>query len=339
MARHFGVPAGLENKIAKALKKHHLDLHSPNDAKKIAESIKKLSDYFIENPEGATPWHEAWAQIAYAAYFLPLNHARVQSVVREGLRQRFYDGLDSIIDFGSGFGTASLAFPEELFREFTLVERAKEICSSYDFLPPEKTRWLSTIDKLATPEKALAVFSYSLTELSELPAWAKRAEALMILEPSTQQDGRALLALRQKLIDEGYTMWAPCPHQLACPLFSKSKTDWCHDRIFFNAPAWFTAFEQHLPMRNHTLTMSYLLARKKRVDQPPGIGRTVGDLLKEKGKDRQLVCKDDQRDFFAWMHKNGVLQEIPRGELVKLPDDLQKVANELRVRQPIEVLS
>jgi hypothetical protein len=330
---------GLEAKITLALKIHGLDLESTKDSKKIAESVKKLSDYFIENPDGSTPWHEPWAQIAYLVYFLPLNHARVQAVVREGLRHGFFEGLATAIDFGAGFGTASLAMPTDLFQELTLVEKAKEICSRYDFLPREKTRWLSNFDKLAAPESALAIFSYSLTELNELPLWARRAEGLMLLEPSTQQDGRQLLALRQNLIEEGYFMWAPCPHQMNCPLLVNSKSDWCHDRIFFDPPPWFSSLEQHLPMKNHTLTMSYLLARRTPPPpQPVRLGRTVGDLLKEKGKDRQLICKDDQRDFFAWMHKHGVLQEIPRGELVKLPEDLQKVANELRVRQSLEII-
>lgn len=339
MPRTFTVPPALEQKIASALRVHHrLDLNSPADSKKMAESVKKLSDYFIENPDGATPWQESWAQIAYLVYFLPLNHARVQAVVREGLRRNFFKDLTMALDFGAGFGTASLALPEQ-FQEFTLVEKAKEICARYEFLPADKSRWLSTFEKMPSPEKSVVVFSYSLTELSELPTWAKRAEALMILEPSTQQDGRKLLALRQKLIAEGYSMWAPCPHQQPCPLFSQSKTDWCHDRIFFASPAWFKAIEQHLPMKNQTLTMSYLLARKMPPLGPhaPQVGRTVGDLLKEKGKDRQLICQSEERQFFAWMHKHGVQQEIPRGELVEMPTELQKVANELRVRQPIKV--
>jgi ribosomal protein RSM22 (predicted rRNA methylase) len=339
MARHFSVPPSLDAQIATALKSLRLDLHSSADSKKLAEAVKRLSDYFIANPAGSTPWNETWAQVAYLVYFLPLNHARVQAVVQQGVRQGFFEGLDIAVDFGAGFGTASLALPAH-FQNYTLVEKAKEVCSRYDFLPKEKTTWLSTFEKLAAPEKSLAIFSYSLTELAELPAWARHAEALMLLEPSTQQDGRALLALRQKLLADGYHMWAPCPHQLACPLYVNSKTDWCHDRIFFDAPTWFTAIEQHLPMKNQTLTMSYLLARRMPPPPPraPTVGRTVGDLLKEKGKDRQLICKDDQRDFFAWMHKHGDSQEIPRGELVEMPTEVQKVANELRVRQPIKIL-
>ena len=69
-----------------------------------------------------------------------------------------------------------------------------------------------------------------MTEIADLPQHWDEFEALMILEPATSQDGRKLLELRSQLIQKGYSIWAPCLHQLACPLLTKSKTDWCHDR-------------------------------------------------------------------------------------------------------------
>ncbi|MBK9323305.1 MAG: hypothetical protein IPM97_10250 [Bdellovibrionaceae bacterium] len=331
MQRSFSIPADLEKKIEAALKKHFT--LSLQDSKKLATAIKQLSDFFIENPDGQTPWSQPWAQIAYLAYFLPLNHARTQAVAREATTLGFLTGLDHVIDFGCGFGTASLAL-EEYFKHFTLVERAKDICSRYSFLPTDKVQWVNKLEKITEPGKTLTVFSYSLTELCELPPWAKKSEALMILEPSTQSDGRELMTLRQKLIDDGFKIWAPCPHQGKCPLLTLSKTDWCHDRIHFAMPPWFEAIEHHLPMKNQTLTMSYLLARRSLVPTPsPQKARTVGDRLKEKGKDRQMVCRGEEREFLAWLHKSGVDQEIPRGVLIDIPEDAPKISNEIRLRR------
>lgn len=333
MQRYFSVPTELEQKIDSALKMHFK--LSLQDSQKLAESIKKLSDYFIQNPEGSTPWHESWAQIAYLVYFLPLNHARIQAVVKEAQTQNFFEGLDRVIDFGSGFGTASLALTEH-FQRFTLVEKAKDICSHFAFLPSDQSTWFDKASSFVQQQTTLAVFSYSLTELAELPIWAKKMEALMILEPSTQQDGRKLLELRQKLIEVGFSLWAPCTHQGKCPLLTQSKADWCHDRIHFEMPKWFANFEYHLPMKNRTLTTSYLLARKKKAPaRAANIARTVGDRLEEKGKDRQMLCRGEEREFLAWMHKQELRQEIPRGVLVELPEDAQKVSNELRLKSPV----
>lgn len=334
MPRFFSLPSSLEMKIENALKMHfQLSLQ---DSKKLAEAVKKLSDFFIQQPEGATPWKESWAQVAYLVYFLPLNHARVQAVVTEAARQNFFQNLEELVDFGAGFGTASLALRAH-FQKFTLVERAKDICSRFDFLDSSKSQWFDKIPGLETPQKTLGVFSYSLTELEDIPLWAKKLEALMILEPSTQQDGRKLLELRKKLQSEGYNIWGPCTHQGSCPLLTQSKTDWCHDRIHFEMPGWFASLEQHLPMKNRTLTTSYLLARRS---PAPALeahsARTVGDLLPEKGKDRQMICRGEEREFLAWMHKKGLRQEIPRGVVIQIPEDAQKVSNELRLQSPVK---
>lgn len=335
MQRRFSVPQELEQKIETALRSLNLSLQ---DSQKLAAAIKTLSDYFIQNPQGSTPWRESWAQIAYLVYFLPLNHMRVQAVVKEARFQNFFAGLDRVVDFGAGLGTASLALSGD-FDKFLLLEKAKDICSGFKFLPPEKTSWSDKVPHIEEARSTLAVFSYSLTELHELPIWAKNMEALMILEPSTQQDGRKLLELRQKLIQEGYSIWAPCTHQGRCPLLTQSKTDWCHDRVHFDMPKWFENIEHHLPMKNRTLTTSYLLARKTPAPARPGNwARTVGDHLEEKGKDRQLLCRSEEREFLAWMHKQGLRQEVPRGVLIEIPEDSKKVSNELRLQSPVSVI-
>ena len=95
MQRYFQVPEGLKKSIELNLEKYFgLTLQ---DSKKLAESVKKLSDYFIANPEGSTPWKEPWAQIAYLVYFMPLNHARVQAVATEARGSGFFESLDHAI--------------------------------------------------------------------------------------------------------------------------------------------------------------------------------------------------------------------------------------------------
>lgn len=338
MQRHFSIPKNFEDSIAAALASYKLDLH---DSKTLAKHVLTLSDYFIQNPNGATPWHETSAQIAYLCYYLPLNAARLRAIITEAGKRNFFAGLEEVIDFGAGLATASLCLSESQKLQHTLIETAAEpqkIIENFfkDFTAKE---WLRTFSagRLKNPTKTLALFSYSLTELTELPDWAYQCEALMIAEPSTQQDGRKLLQLRQQLLEKGYHVWAPCTHEGPCPLLTQSKNDWCHDRIHFDAPSWFQKMEEQLPMKNRTLTMSYLLMRKTKPAEIKA-ARVVGDTLKEKGKDRQMICRGSDREFLAWMHKAGLQQEIPRGALIELPGDLQKVSNELRVQSEIKVV-
>lgn len=227
---------------------------------------------------------------------------------------------------------------------YTLVEKSLEpqklIQNFFKSFQAQNPDWLRSFNPAQfahsgiNPKSTMALFSYSLTELQELPSWALDCEALFILEPSTQQDGRRLMQLREELLKKGFHVWAPCTHKENCPLLHQSKHDWCHDRVHFSAPTWFEKMEDHLPMKNKTLTMSYLLLRKTRPEIPKA-ARVVGDTLKEKGKNRQLICRGPEREFLAWMHKSGISQEIPRGALIEIPQSFQKVSNELRVTSDI----
>jgi len=316
----------------------------------IADSILKLSDFYIQNPQAETPWHQKYCQIAYRHYYLPLNFIRCEKVIERGLQVNFFENLTHFIDWGAGPGTASLALAKcdglkAQIKKQVLFDLSKSTLNSFSDLHTDLINkdYFDHLD-LQTPypnkQNSCLVFSYSLTELNELPKGWADYEALMILEPSTRQDGRKLLNLRQELITNGYFIWAPCTHQLGCPLLTQSKNDWCHDRAHVNSPEWFHDLEQLLPMKNKTVTTSYLLARKKKPALALGAGaRLTGDSLDEKGKTRQLVCRNDQREFLTWMHKTIRPQVFARGELIDLPTDFEIKSNELRLKTPLSLAS
>ncbi|MBC7465025.1 MAG: hypothetical protein H7256_03460 [Bdellovibrio sp.] len=316
--------------------------NAPSNLNHLASDVLRLSDFFINNPDGLTPWTETFCQNAYRNYFLPLNYIRVANVIERGSQVGFFKGFETTIDWGSGPGTASLAFAhnEKLktqLKSQILIEKSSSALKTFtdfnsQFIHPDFTTKLSLNNLSCNKNKTLLTFSYSLTEMDSLPEGWNEFEGLMILEPATHQDGRKLLELRKKLIAEGYFIWAPCLHQNNCPLLTLSKHDWCHDRFHVKAPDWFLKLEEYLPMKNRTVTTSYLLARKTKPDfDVTNKGRLTGDSLKEKGKTRQLICRSPEREFLAWMHKNKNEQVLPRGELVTLPNDLEVKSNELRV--------
>jgi ribosomal protein RSM22 (predicted rRNA methylase) len=313
--------------------------------KEIADSVLKLSDFYIQNPQGETPWAEKFCQMAYRHYYLPLNFLRLKKVIERGNQVGFFKGLKTFVDWGCGPGTASLALAADISLKTqiqkqvlydisqTAIEKFSDLHSS--LVNAEKPKSFR-IENFAGASSCL-VFSYSLTEINELPSGWNNYEALMIVEPSTSEDGRRLMELRTKLINAGYFMWAPCTHQLACPLLTLSKNDWCHDRALVEAPSWFSQVEQNLPMKNKTVTMSYLLARK--TPPPDSIqtyGRLVGDSMEEKGKTRQLFCRGPEREFLTWMHKSIEPQTLPRGELVFQPSDAEKKSNEIRLKSNVQ---
>jgi len=337
--REFEIPVKLEVAINENLGTYDLSL---SDSKRIAAAVQWQSDFYIENPNQQTPWKEQRAQIAQWAYYLPLNFLRNLAVLNELKSVVPLDQFETAFDYGAGLGASSWALrqmgfkgPITMFDRHTIPPSAAAAVSA-DFVSQFEPR---------NYRAHLGIFSYSLTEIPNRNDLLNQFSYVVIVEPSTQTEGRRLSETRKFLIENDFEILAPCTHQGACPLIAHSQKDWCHDRILFKKPTWMDKIEKNLPFRNDSLTFSYLIAFKKGAMKPewrrphtPIQGRLTGDILPEKGKDKQLVCFDERRLFLTWMHKNKIDQTLPRGGRVEIPDDIEIVANEARLKKEIQYL-
>ena len=351
--RTFNLPEIFNAKIETALQACGYSVSSP---KKLADAVLKLSDHYTQNPLAASPWKESWAQAASIAYYFPLNYARNRAVAAEANRLGFFEGLNHYVDVGSGMGPALFAFTEaHSFATTLAVDHSAEGLALAQALNANKinfhtevadiTVMMERLKKAESLSKTLLTASYVLTELINTPQLIFGFEALAIIEPSTSADSRQLMLLRQQLIDRGFQIWGPCTHQGACPLLTHSAKDWCHDRIHWQAPDWWMKIESHLPMKNRTLTYSYLLARREQA--PPHkireLGRLTGDMLVEKGKTRQSFCRSEAREFLSWFPQRMPKTEqlaLQRGSLVSFTRpmaDYETRAAELRLKSASDI--
>jgi hypothetical protein len=357
--RHHSLPSSYFPRVEACLNKVGYHFNEPG---RLAQAVLKLSDHYTTGAHKLSPWLEPWAQAASLAYYFPLNYSRAQAVAAEALRLGFFEGIEDIFDFGSGMGSALHAFADRLEKdaEISLTgasarprfsasdSSALALDLAQELAPPARTFRKTEISVLEkelpspfSPSKTALLASYVYAELSFAPEWWFECEALIIIEPSTSQSGRRLMELRSELMQKGFQIWAPCTHQEACPFLVHSKKDWCHDRIHFDPPGWYPQIEKYLPMKNRTLTFSYLLARKSPAPKGlNGLSRLVGDRLDEKGKTRQSVCRGPEREFLAWfpqrMEKNETI-EFARGNLLKLAADLPKKSDEIRIQSPTQL--
>jgi ribosomal protein RSM22 (predicted rRNA methylase) len=312
-----------------------------NKTAALAEQVLQLSNIYNSGRGSPDIWSNKGFIAAYLTYFQPLNYLRLQQVIADGIKVGFWQGLQQIVDYGAGLGTFAAALNN-------YDQRMTEIQNFISFEPNRQANeWHArlhgnrnehwTHEKVLTESKfdltrpTLLSFSYSLNEMINLPAAAENAEALLFLEPSTLSAGRRLQELRGHLLKKGFYAWAPCLHQQGCPLLVHSKRDWCHTRIHIEMPEWFLKLEQHLPMKNNSITYSYLLVRKT----PPSKYsaqdfRVIGDTLFEKGKVRQAICQSEKRQFFSWLTKMGPAPTLPRGARVKVSSELVEKSDELR---------
>ncbi len=328
---------------------------SKASAKQIAESIKKMSDFYIENPQETTPWHFDWVQTAQVNYYLPLNYVRNLDFFEHIKKSSSFEAklnsqkAVSITDYGCGLGAASLAFLESFKNslanskiELQLIDQSSQVLrQSSDLISKVCIKKNVSISKYSTlntsalkPEVfQIGLFSYSLTELKKIPDWIKRFDALFIVEPSTQSDGRLLMAFRDQLVKENFSILFPCVHLENCPLLNESKTDWCHQRLHWKAPSWFIEFEKHLPFKNQTLTYSSLGISKENLTKSNPWARVVGDQLDEKGKSRVLICRSSQREYLSWLHRDKKNIHFTRGESLTELLNFEKLGNELRLKK------
>ncbi|MBY0314821.1 MAG: small ribosomal subunit Rsm22 family protein [Bdellovibrionales bacterium] len=329
MPKIYSFPEKYQAKIERALAKLGYSLNQPS---KIAECVLSLSHFYQEGGR-ETPWSKTQSQVAYLSYFFPLNYVRHLKILDEAKSHIPKNTTAPVLDFGFGLGSSRLALLDSDWitpqTPYTAIEKSGAAKELYGFLESSPIlQWTAAYD--STPNsRSWGVMSYSLNELATLPRWVSQLDTVLIVEPSTQKIGRNLMALRSTFMEAQFEILAPCTHREACPLLTHSKTDWCHDRIHWEQPAWFSAIEAQLPIKNNTLTYSYLLLSKSSQNKNSNEGRVVSDELHEKGKTRWLYCRNSEREYLSWLERAGPAPQIKRGDLPQVRVT-EKKGNELR---------
>lgn len=339
MIREYGIPKSIALKVTQIIKLLGYDF---SKSKNVAEGVMELSTHFHNQEREPTPWEKPKIQAAYLAYFLPLGMARISAVINELIDRNFFSQKVKVLDFGSGPGTASLVLESlmaDKIQSVECVERSRSAIELHKKLTSlRQINWRTNIE--SSKNYDVLIMSYVLNELPQIPDWIFDIPKIILFEPSTRKDFVRLAELRKLLLERGYHLWAPCPHEKSCPLVEGR--DWCHDRIGFVAPDWWDNLGKHLPIRNDSLTFSYLVASREaptlQIPAHKDAARVIGDTLKEKGKTRQLICRTTDREFLSWLHKNGEPEPIARGTLIAISQDAEKRGQEVRVSEEVEYL-
>lgn len=138
--------------------------------------------------------------------------------------------INSILDWGCGIGTASLALSQYFHNlECFLIEQDKQ-AENYAVQFIKHFHPNNSIHQNILPKNVdLSIFSYSLGEttnwqntLDEI--WDK-TNYLMIIEPGTTMHFQRLLQIRNYMLTKvNAHLLGPCCHAKQCPL----QDDWCH---------------------------------------------------------------------------------------------------------------
>lgn len=162
--------------------------------------------------------------------------------------------------------------------------------------------------RVADPEQVVTdggfvlVVSHVLNELdpagrAALVALARRAAAVLWVEPGTSDDSRALIAVREEL-REMFHAWAPCPHDARCGLLAEvNARHWCHHFArppteAFTESGW-SEFGRRLGVDLRSLPYAYLVLDRREPPRAAGNARLLGTPRESAGLIRILRCRED----------------------------------------------
>ncbi|GGK55404.1 small ribosomal subunit Rsm22 family protein [Streptomyces flaveus] len=210
--------------------------------KRAAQAVERLiTNYRGRTPTDAPVLRDRSDVVAYAAYRMPATFEAVRSAL-----EAFAEAVPGWVpaghvDVGGGTGAATWAVNATWAgeRAVTVLDWAepalalgREIAAANPEL--KAAEWQrSRIGAALTIESTdLVTVSYVLGELTEadraavVDAATTSGQAVMIVEPGTPDGYTRVIEARDRLIDAGFHIAAPCPHSATCPIAPGQ--DWCH---------------------------------------------------------------------------------------------------------------
>ncbi len=184
-------------------------------------------------------WHVAddLAARAYLAVRLPATYAAVGACLDAIAAARPDFAPRTLLDVGAGPGTATWAAASRWpgIEDAALVEGSGPMRGWGEKMraPIKHIEWRAgEVTEIENAPRDLVLLSYVLGELDTAARdrlverlWTATGDVLLIVEPGTPTGWQRVLAARDRLIDAGAHLLAPCPHAATCPLVAP---DWCH---------------------------------------------------------------------------------------------------------------
>ena len=224
---------------------------------------------------------------AYLTVRLPATYAAIARVLAEIGERRPDFAAASLLDVGSGPGTASWAAIEawpdladlvmvDSNRQFLALAGAIAAHSAHAGLGRARRIAADLTELPANIHASLVIASYALAEIPasrQMTAirslWQAAESMLVLVEPGTPAGFARIRTARDALLAEGAVSVAPCPHAAVCPI---SGDDWCHFSVrLARSRAHMHAKRARVPFEDEKF--SYLVV--SRTGEPSGGGRIL----------------------------------------------------------------
>lgn len=273
------------------------------------KALDRLRDRFLSSsPAGDSYWTSPTDLASYDATFGERIGWKWDAVLDELVLRRWSPKFGPVVDWGCGsgiagrrvlgrFGSSQLA---------SMVVWDKSSMAALHAHDAAKAEFPDVDISVATPgylsggeSIGLLLLSHVLNELSpadieEVRALARRARALIWVEPGTHAVSRALGRLRDDFLGE-FDAVAPCTHAHKCPMFDPAnERHWCHH--FASPPPGIFAdsnwvkFGQRAGIDLRSLPYSFIAMDRDWKSPDEGLSRVIGRPEHFKPYARILNC-------------------------------------------------
>lgn len=329
------------------------DRLTPQELREVGAAVKRLSHGLTRERElaGAKYMDDPKLLGAYLLFYWPVSYAQGRQVMGELLNRPRVT-----LDLGSGPGPLAFAAMDAGANEVTAADRSRPALDLATRLATEAEEALSVrqwdplspkLKELPDGRYDLITFGHVLNELFGTDDAAMRRRAalledalsklkprgsLLIVEPALRDTSRALLRVRDVMVDRGYGIRAPCMYRGHCPALIK-ESDWCHAERPWQLPRVVEELARAAGLHKEALKMSYLVLAPKGEAlplPPPGrLFRIVSEPLEGKGRHRYMGCGAEGRVGLALQEKhrtdaNGRFFRLQRGDVIRITETEEK---------------
>lgn len=254
-----------------------------------------------------------------------------------------------VLDLGAGTGAATGALQRRFGRELSITGVDRVAGPGIDVVADLRRGTPAVLrpDGRAGDQRFdLIVAAHVLNELrldaaaqtQLVTSWARELMSpngwMVLIEPALRETSRGLLELRDRLVQAGMVVVAPCLHQQACPALARPR-DWCHDTAVVveseHGARWRVDFSYLVLQAGRGTTVAPGAAH----DGSPAQFRVVSDRLEEKGRLRIFGCGPTGRQPLVRQDRdateaNAAFGSLNRGDLVNV-GDTREAGDGLRV--------
>ena len=313
---------------------------TPDEVREVAAGVKQLSLGLTRERQlaGARYMDDPKLLGAYLLFYWPVSYAQARATLSElTTRPR------AVLDLGSGPGPMAFAAMDAGASTVTAADRSKPALDLARTLATEAGEGIATREW--SPEKPLPDGKFDVITMGHVVnelfngQIAPRAQllekilervnangSLVVVEPALRETSRALLQVRDVLVERGYAIRAPCLFRGACPALIK-ESDWCHAERQWRMPKLVEDLARGAGLHKESLKMSYLIVAPKGeawAPVPEGtLFRVVSEQLPGKGRTRFMGCGPDGRVGLAMQEKhenekNRLFFKAQRGDVLRI---------------------